>query len=244
MRRIENMLVYFAVAIMIGVSFKMPEILIGIENKQIEKEVYEKEKNENSLDVEAEEIYLVKAIHSMESGNYMITLNSENMKNGKSVLIEVSKNTKNDVEEELLKLKQYNILGNFEYNDTEEMQIGIINKVYRSEEDQYQIDSFFLKIGNNEYYIDREYKTGKILCVGFKKEDTSICSSKEELMKNYIQYLNLYIIDDWKYEDDMCISQKANLVINLVEDQDMFILSIHTINRMMNEVEVVKSIKN
>ena len=30
----------------------------------------------------------------MESGNYMITLNSENMKNGKSVLIEVSKNTK------------------------------------------------------------------------------------------------------------------------------------------------------
>ena len=63
-------------------------------------------------------------------------------------------------------------------------------------------------------------------------------------MKNYIQYLNLYIIDDWKYEDDMCISQKANLVINLVEDQDMFILSIHTINRMMNEVEVVKSIKN
>ncbi len=41
----------------------------------------------------------------------------------------------------------------------------------------------------------------------------------------------------------ICISQKANLVINLVEDQDMFILSIHTINRMMNEVEVVKSIK-
>lgn len=244
MRRIENMLVYVAVAIMIGASFKMPEILVGIENKKIEKEVYEKENSKNVLDVEAEKIYLVKAIHSMESGNYMVTLNSENMKNGKSVVIEVSKDTKDDVEEELLKLKEYNILGNFENNITGETQIGIINKLYRSEDDQYRIDSFFLKMGEDEYYIDREYKTGKILCAGFKKEDTNSCSNKEEIMKNYIQYLNLYIIDDWKYEDDMLISQKANLVVNLVENQEMFILSIHTINRIMNAVEVVQSVKN
>ena len=52
-------------------------------------------------------------------------------------------------------------------------------------------------------------------------------------MRNYVNYLDLHIIDDWALEDGMLKSEKAGLSVNLVQSakSDICILSIRTINK-------------
>lgn len=247
MRRIENIVLYLVVGLIVIASFKIPEILVEIENNHIQKKVYEQEKSTSSIDVEAQKIYLVKAIHSTEEGNYMLTLSSNQSRKGKSFRVEVANEdttTKHEIENEILKLKEWHILENYENNPVDEIQIGIVNKVYENNNNQYKINSLYLKLGEKEYQVEREDKTGKILVGAYPKEVFSTCISKEEIMRNYIQYLDLYIIDDWKYEDNMLKSEKAKLVVNLVDVGEVSILSIHTTNRIANAIEMVQSVPN
>ena len=51
-------------------------------------------------------------------------------------------------------------------------------------------------------------------------------------MLNYIKYLDLNIIDDWKFENDKLKSEKADLVIELKEDDNIFNFSINTAHNL------------
>ena len=42
----------------------------------------------------------------------------------------------------------------------------------------------------------------------------------EEILRNYIKYLDLYIIDDWKFENNILVSEKARLIACLTYDDD------------------------
>lgn len=54
------------VSVIICISFLMPNILFAIEDLKMESKVYKKEALDNKIDVQAENIYLVRAIHDIE----------------------------------------------------------------------------------------------------------------------------------------------------------------------------------
>lgn len=76
MRKIKNFIIYIIVSVIILASFKIPELLLELENNNIEIAVYEKEKKKNAIDIEAEKIYLVKAIHDIEDESGLVEISS------------------------------------------------------------------------------------------------------------------------------------------------------------------------
>ena len=53
-------------------------------------------------------------------------------------------------------------------------------------------------------------------------------AKKKQILEDYIKYLDLYIIGDWKFENNMLISEKAQLTASLIIDNKSCILSIHS----------------
>lgn len=230
MREIKNIVIYIVVCIIILISFKLPEILCERVNDNIEIAVYEKEKIKSTIDVEAEKIYLVKAIHDIESEKSKVAISSSDILE-KFTLVEVNTKTTNDIYKELLKLKEYNILNNFETNENFNYKVGLVDKFYNEEGSEYIINSIDFQVNNDKYKLEIESKTGKILYIVF---EDNLYSSKEEIMRNYIKYLDLYIIDDWKMENNMLKSEKAELVVSLIENENHYILSIHSVDKIFN----------
>ena len=81
---------------------------------------------------------------------------------------------------------------------------------------------------NNKYELEIETKTCKILSIAIEKENLAN-DTNEEIMRNFVKYLDLYIIDDWKLENNMLKSQKAGLAVTIAINykNDYCILSIH-----------------
>lgn len=237
MSKIKNIIIYISVTIIVFASFKIPEILLEQENNDIEIEVYEKEKNKSKIDVEAEKIYLVKAIHDMENDDSTVSISPSGIEEYFTTVESINENIeRTDLEKELKKLKEYNILKNFETTTDSDISISVINKFYKNSNSKYTINNISLENNNQKYELDIENKTKKILCVTLEK-DNLYSNNKEEIMKNYIKYLDLYIIDDWKFVDNMLKSEKAQLVVaGFVDNENNYILSIHSSNRNFNTV--------
>lgn len=235
MRNFKNIIIYIFVCIIILTSFKLPEILCEIIDDNIEIAVYEKEKDKNKLGVEVEEIYLVKAIHDIEKEDSSVKISSSKVAEVFSLVESVEGNTKitQSIYKELIKLKDYNILKAFEVNENDYCKIELINKSYKKDSNEYTLNTISLQINDEQYNLEIENKTGKILYITFDKDNIDD-KAQEEIMKNYIEYLDLYIIDDWNFENNMLKSEKADLVVNLVESGDHYILSIHTIDIIYN----------
>lgn len=238
--RIKNIVIYIVVCVTILVSFKVPDVLIEIVENNIESKVYEKEKNEKSIDIEAEKIYLVKAIHDIESENTKVEISSSK----KSwTLVESPSEGENEKkiestpkapERQLLKLKDFNIL-HFNIDEGENYKASLISKIYKCK-DSYTINNIFLSTSNELYNIEMEEKTGKILFINFAKENLYDESTIEEILINYVKYLDLYIIDDWHYENNVLKSDKAGLMVGLVENSTRYILAIHSVEKNSNNV--------
>ena len=237
MSKIKNIIIYISVTIIVFVSFKIPEIILEQENNDIEIEVYEKEKNKSKIDVEAEKIYLVKAIHDMENDDSTVSISPSGIEEYFTTVESINENIeRTDLEKELKKLKEYNILKKFETTTDSDISISVINKFYKNSNNKYTINNISLENNNQKYELDIENKTKKILCVSLEK-DNLYSNNKEEIMKNYIKYLYLYIIDDWKFVDNMLKSEKAQLVVaGFVDSENNYILSIHSSNRNFNTV--------
>ncbi len=194
---------------------------------------------------EAEKIYLVKAIHNIQNANTQISIATRKLKKinetGDNVLLP---NKTNEVEseeaklqKELQKLQEYHILKNADITNKEQT-ITQIDKIYKNENEEYTITNTCLTIGNQQYEIDIEKKTGKIIFINFEKENLYPIS-KEEILKNYVKYLNLYIIEDWQIEDNMLKSEKAKLIINIYEKGSRYIIYLRTLDTIQNVVEYV-----
>lgn len=225
MRTLKNIIIYVFVFIIIFSSFKIPKIILQIENKNIEKAVYEKVQEKNSIDIEAEKIYLVKAIHNIDE--YSAFAINQSIKTGEIFVSDIE-NLNEPIYRELMKLKEINILKDI--NEEGNCRMSFINKLYETADNEYTIKNVLLEVEGNNYELDVEEKTGKILSVFFKNENID----KEEVMRKYVQYLDLHIIDDWKFENDKLRSEKAELVINLSEFDGNYFLSIHSSNRIFN----------
>ena len=240
--RIRNIIIYVVVCIIIFASFNIPNILLESLVNNFEKEVYAKSKNETILDVETEKIYLVHAIHEIESENKCIQISSNK---NRTILVESVANEnigKNNINDELINLRECNILNKLELKETTSCSIGIIDKYYQEDKETYVVSNILVYIDDKKYNIEVECKTGKILSIYAEKKELNI-SDKEKLMRNYIKYLDLNIIDDWNYENSVLKSEKAKLVVNLEKNDNYYKMSIHSTERKYNYLIDTKRIR-
>lgn len=240
-KKISNLIIYIIVFVIIIASFIIPNLLCEMQENNIQMAVYEKENQESNINVEAEKIYLVQAIHNIEKEDMRVMIASSDIKEKivESDVKDVNEIKNKDIEKQILKLKEYNIIKNFEVTNNSKSTIRIIDKIYQKNKLEYMINTISLNVDDYKYQIEVENKTEKILSLLTQKNNLNSDISKEELMRKYIDYLDLHIIDDWFYEDSMLKSSKAGLVVNLVESGKYYILSIHSTDKISNNIEYV-----
>lgn len=240
--KIKNIIIYFCVFIIIFISFSMPSFGLKLVGEKIENTVFKKEKIEKKIDIEANRIYLAEAIHNIESENSSIAISSSNKSwtlsdDVTEYYSESNDKTSNNLfkiaKEELRKLTEYNILKEYKLKGTEKCNLTLITKIYKSSSEKNTINNIFLNTKSELYNIDIEEKTGKILFINFAKEELKDIS-KEEILRNYVKYLDLYIIDDWKYEENKLKSEKAGLVVSITEKKTRYMLEIHSSEKSSN----------
>ncbi len=233
--KITNLVVYIIVFIIIFASFIIPNKLFEMQDQSFEMAVYtENNPKGNSISVETEDIYLVKALHDIESEKIGVVISSSEI----ITAVKGEKNTTPNQEEPnqmtkikdaIKNLKQYNIIKDNKNLDKSEMQMSIINKEYKKENTNYTINNISLIAGDYNCKLDIEEKTGKIIRLIVNKENLNNTIEKREIIENYIKYLDLYIVDDWVYENNIMKSKKADIAISLVENVNngMYMLSVN-----------------
>ncbi len=259
--KITNFVIYIIVFIIIFASFIIPNKLFEMQDQSFEMAVYTENKPKgSSISVEAEDIYLVKALHDIESEKIGVIISSSEILTAvKNESIGASHAVKNEsittsnqedsnkitkIKSELKKLNQCNIIKNNNGLDEPEMKISIINKEYKNDKTKYIINSMFLITNDYNCKFDIEEKTGKIIWLIVNKENINNSIEKREIIENYIKYLDLYIIDDWVYENNIMKSKKAGLSISLIENVNngIYMLSVHSNEKISgNLIECVET---
>lgn len=232
----KNRGIILVVFVMILCSFLVPNLLFGVEDFRIERQICAIAKPKSKIDVQAEKIYLVRAIHDME-GYYrnleiqkkekvVYYANGNNIDVAPSEIISTTKiedeATFAELKNEMAKLEKGNVLRNLTLGEEEQNSAYVLEKIYANEEEDYKTKHYYFK--NSEIEVERENKTGKILTIIFPKD--SLLEDTQEIKKNFVKYLDLYIIDDWKLENNSLKSEKAQLEVLLVETEEQCRLTI------------------
>lgn len=250
----KNFLLVFFSIIIIVFSFAMPNLLLGAEDVAREKEIFIRQKKQNKkIDVQAEKIYLVTFIHDI----YQIK--DEKIYNVKTKATSYSGPVTSRIEQESPTEEFKNEISKLISNE-------ILNEINFDEYiDYFEVENYFpldyivrscsMPKENGDFIeINVEQKTGKIISIDFStnflKKDVEV----ENMLRNYAKYLDLDIIDDWKFEKNNILkSEKAQLIIMLVEKGDSCMLTIAPIDiyeeyvaedtAFSHEYEIVESTK-
>lgn len=221
-------MIYLVVFLLLIFSFQMPQALFEMEDASCSKMIFKREKISNKIDVQAENIYLVKAIHDMKEGQLYVKIVPykevevvEALSKQSVAVVKQGEETR--FKEEFEKMQKDGILQNVPID--ENSKTSQTEKWYHKEEVNYQTDIF----AKEEVLVEIERKTGKCIMMSFPKE-MLVNLDKQEIMQNYIQYLDLYIIDDWQFEHGKMVSQKAQLMVILVTNEENCILEIGPIH--------------
>lgn len=244
----KNKIISLGVILLIFTSFLAPKILLEMEDVQAEKQIFTQSKTKTKIDVQAEKIYLVQAIHDMSESSMEIQSQTKIISDIESTFVEETytkqeeKNLISQVKNELLKLEESKILkdmsasvDNTEYNF----------KNYTNLKKEYEMCYFFLGNKTTEMSVGIEGKTGKILFAVFPKNKLSTDLDKQEILENYVKYLDLYMIGDWKFENNSIQSEKAKLCAMLFLDanSDNCFLLIESSQNEVRKHEIVESTK-
>ncbi len=254
----RNKLLILLVFVIVLLSFFLPKWLFEIEDLKAENQLFSVVKPKSKMDVQAEKIYLVKAIHDMSEGNRNVLISQkqpvygdDHTRYAEVESTEIIKTVQGQEENEINRLKSelsklengkvlkaLNIDANFASYDIE---VG--NFMYSNQESQYEIKQFCLESEMDRFNLEIEDKTGKILYLLFPKE--KLCEDREieEILQDYIGYLDLYIIDDWTFENNLLKSEKAQLVVSLIQNEKEYLLSIQTMTKYSKYYEIVESAK-
>ena len=228
----RKIFIYLIVVVIVYLSFCMPNIIFSLEDLKMENTSYKKKPVDSKIDVQAESIYLIKAIHDIQDGSsnlkisnhyseiaLVVNTKEDNNKIIKYLIEETKKMQINDNELEHL-LEKYEDT-NFKYY--------IYAKEYNTSENEYKIYRIVFQIDNYEMLVEREEKTCKILSYVGIPRDNAEGISIEQVLRNYVRYLGLYIIDDWTYKNNMLVSEKSKLAANIVHYDKKYIISIHSL---------------
>ena len=244
---LKKILLFFISLIIISFSFVMPNLLLRIEDLSREKEIFTRQKIERKIDVEAEKIYLVTFIHNIYEIKDRKVYYED--KKGKALATAVSSpiiDTRTDLaptekfKNETLKLVSNEILNEITFDEYLQ---------YYEEEcyfyPEYTVTTCSMLKENEEWIsINVEEKTGKIISADFSKNFLKTDIEIEKQLRNYAKYLDLDIIGDWKFENNNILkSEKAQLIIMLVERDDSCMLTIAPIEIYEEYVEEDEAIK-
>jgi len=244
----RNKLIILVVFLIIFISFLAPKILLEIEDFRMEKQIFTQTKNKNKIDVEAEKIYLVKAIHDMSGSSMEIQSRTVVISDSEKALIEESRSEQekekliDKIKNELLKLEESKVLKNMSVN-FDNMEYNFRN--YTNFKREYEMQYTFLGNKTTEMSVGIESKTGKILFAVFPNDKLQIELETEKILENYVKYLDLYVIGDWKFENGSLKSQKAGLCAMLFKDSNTedCLLSIQSSENEAKNYEIVQSVK-
>lgn len=228
---IKNFFIIAVSLIIISFSFIIPTILLKIEDVNLEKEIDNKTKTKNTIDVEAEKIYLVKAIHSIEDVYASVSISNKKVAIAPTYQYTIKDDASiSKAQNEIIKMKDLGILeNNFIQEENEKVSYGITERVYSG---IYYLNGISLTSQNYTVNVVLEDKTSKITALYIVKNSGELdiidIAKKKQILEDYIKYLDLYIIGDWKFENNMLISEKAQLTASLIIDNKSCILSIHS----------------
>lgn len=244
----KNKLIISSVFFILLLSFLAPQILFEVEDLRMEKQIFTQSKTKRNIDVQAQKIYLVKAIHDMSGSSMEIQSQTVVSSSNKKVLVEESQSEQevkeviDQVKNEFLKLEECKILkdmneifSNTEYNV----------KNYVNFKKEYEMHYTFLGNKTSEMSLGRESKTGKILFAVFPKDKLQTELERQEILENYVKYLDLYMIGDWKFENNTLKSEKAGLCAMLFIDSnnDNCFLSIQSNKNNTPNYKIVESLE-
>jgi len=220
---------------LIILTFYIPNILFSVQDLKSKEAGYIKQEKSRMIDVKVKEIYLVKAINDIDKGNLSVKI--ENKPQYVEIMSRTDEDIKNvkltNLELELKKLEDANVLKNIlSHINEKKYNISKIKKDYEDNSTLYTIERSNITNDNYGITIEREKKTGKILELTVPINKLADYDNKKEILENYIKYLDLYIIDDWKYEDKSLKSEKAGLTVSLLcYSDEIAMLFIHSTDK-------------
>lgn len=243
----KKFILFLCSIIIIVFSFIMPKVFLQIEDLSREKEVFSIPKKESKIDVQAEKIYLVRFFHDIYEMKSQKIYDANNKKIAVTTpMIEHSKNTAptEEVRNEIEKLISNDIIKEINYEQI--LNYYEVSKTFSSD---YTVITYDIVSEDEGIDIGIEKKTGKIVSITFPKKRLRNDVSKRKQLENYAKYLDLDIIDDWVYEEQVLKSEKAQLFIVLEERYDVCELTIAPMENydeyltFKNEYEIVESKK-
>lgn len=250
---IKKFLLFFIVIVIIVFSFIMPKLFLQIEDLSRENEIFTRSKKEDKkIDVQAEKIYLVRFIHDIYE--FKNTKVYDNDKKSVTITMPITEkikieNPREELKNEIFKFVTNNIIKeiNIEEFDSYTEVANIFSHEYTV------VSCSLLKEKEDWIGINVEEKTGKIISIDFPTSFLKKDIDKKQQLENYTKYLDLDIIDDWKYENDILKSEKAQLAIVLDETGEACMLTVAPIeiyeeyikedNKINNEYEIIEKSK-
>lgn len=229
---VKKLLLYILAILIIVFSFIIPKLLFRIEDLSRETEIFVKEKYKNKIDVQAEKIYLVRFIHDVFGIKDQMVFNDSNKKTVATVpMITSSDNTAPSelLKSEISKLVDCGIIKEVSFHN--HVNFAETTALFSKEYSVTTTSISVLKENDKEAIeeglgIAIEEKTGKIISLDFSKSLLREDKDKKTKLESYAKYLDLDIIDDWKYEDEVLKSSKAQLYIMLEELDDGCMLTV------------------
>lgn len=241
-KKIINILICIIVLLVVFASFKVPELLFKIQEKYMQMHAYEREESKGNMNIETEKIYLVKAIHDIEKESSSAVIGYHDTSKNNVIVSSAKEESKllEEVEKELIKLQEHQILKRFDKREKDQWKVSFTPRFYKTDNANYTVNYVSLQIGNDRYMIEIEEKTGKIIHIVSETDNLFEEMSSRDILEHYIQYLDLYIIEDWIVEESYARSETANLEITLDKSEGEYMLAIHSATGVFKRFEVVK----
>ena len=243
--RLKNVLIYVSIVLILIISFGIPNILFNIEDYKTLNLVFRKEKTIGKIDVQAKNIYIVKAIHDIQDkhlnvkiGNIIKSTNSYQKIETNSLISYSEVYTFNNditvkkIIDEISKLKNNEIINKMPIIDEENKCVfNIIDKKYQSYKIEYILNIVTIDSEEFKAKLEIEEKTGKIITMAYLDDIINHNLDKETILRNYVKYLDLYVIDDWKFQNDVLESEKAKIMLKLETSNNESVISINSNGR-------------
>ncbi len=226
--KIINVAIVIFVLIIILTSFIVPDLIFSMQYNNVEIQISEARKRKNNVSVEAEKIYLVKAMHMIDKSynDYVDIGNKYKYISSKLLIKEVDPEniiSLDKIEYQLQKLEEYNIIKGVNYDNYSN--IAILDKLYEKNNEKCVVHMITMQ--DKKIEIDIEHQTEKIIYLLFDKSMLSE-SSQKDILENYVKYLGLDIISDWKFEENKLKSKEAGLEVGLSKTDNWYLLVVYS----------------
>lgn len=203
----------------IGVSACAPSYFFGLQDTALYASAHKRQKNENRLDFDVAQMAQVRSIHEICSPSFD---SDQHQVPGadRVVLEEVEQLAEQGVftHDYAQKVRQHGRLetGNIsilfpEREDGGNLSISLYTLLYREGEDPMQLEGSFAL----------DPFTHKIIQADVRSGSRELLQGKEanDLVRAYLSYLGLDVIEDWQYGEGFAASRSADLLVNCFVDQ-------------------------